>query len=140
MRYLPWSVLALVTYSAVAPLMRVATTGEAKIPSDVAALVSNGILVAGTVVVVYASGDRVAPYLGHTKMSYVVAAGAFLTVGIIAYYRALSLGPVSVVTPVFGMFLVGSSIVGFLLLDEPFTARKGLGIVLAVAAVYLVTS
>ncbi|MFB6161181.1 MAG: EamA family transporter [Haloferacaceae archaeon] len=140
MRYLPWSVLALVTYSAVAPLMRVATTGEARIPSDVAALVSNGILVAGTVVVVYASGDRVAPYLGHAKIPYVLAAGAFLTVGILAYYRALALGPVSTVTPVFGMFLVGSSAVGFLFLDEPFTARKALGILLAVAAVYLVTS
>lgn len=140
MRYLPWSVLALVTYSAVAPLMRVATTGQTRIPSDVAALVSNAILVVGTVVVVYASGDRVAPYLGHEKIAYVVAAGAFLTIGIIAYYRALSLGPVSTVTPIFGMFLVGSSVVGFVLLDEPFTARKGLGIVLAVAAVYLVTS
>ena len=140
MRYLPWAVLALVTYSGVAPLMRVATTGNPRIPSDVAALISNAILVAGTVVVVYAGGDRIAPYLGHAKLPYVVAAGAFLTVGIIAYYRALALGPISVVTPVFGMFLVGSSVVGFLFLDEPFTARKGLGIVLAVAAVYLVTS
>jgi transporter family protein len=132
--------LALVTYSAVAPLMSVATTGEVKIPSDVAALLSNAILVSGTLVVVYASGDSVAPYLGHSKLPYVLTAGALLTVGILSYYRALALGPVSVVTPIFAMFLVGASAIGFVFLDEPFTVRKGAGIALAVVSVYLVSS
>jgi transporter family protein len=140
MRYLPWALLALVAYSAVPPLMSVATTGEVRIPSDVAALLSNAILVTGTLVVVHATGERVVPYLDHAKLPYVAGAGAFLTVGILAYYRALARGPVSVVTPIFGMFLVLSSVVGFLFLDEPFTVRKALGILLAVAAVYLVTS
>jgi transporter family protein len=67
------------------------------------------------------------------------AAGVFLAVGILAYYRALALGPVSVVVPVFGLFLVTSSLVGVVALDEPLTARKGVGVLLALVAVYLVT-
>jgi transporter family protein len=67
------------------------------------------------------------------------AAGAFLAVGIIAYYRALALGPVSIVVPVFGLFLVTSSVLGIVALDEPLTARKALGVLLAGVAVYLVT-
>lgn len=139
MRYLPWALLALGAYSLVAPLMSAATTGDPRIPSTVAALLANGILVAGSVAVVLYTGRDVGAYLSHPKFPLVVAGGLFLTVGILAYYRALSLGPVSVVTPVFGLFLVVSSLVGVVVLDEPLTARKAVGIVLAVVAVYLVT-
>jgi len=65
------------------------------------------------------------------------AAGACLAVGILAYYRALSLGPVSVVAPVFGLFLVVSSLVGIAVLNESLTLRKVLGIALAAVAVWL---
>jgi transporter family protein len=58
-------------------------------------------------------------------------------VGIVAYYRALALGPVSIVVPIFAMFIVTSSAVGILALDETLTARRGAGILLAIAAVYL---
>jgi transporter family protein len=141
MRYLPWALLALAAYSAVAPLMSAATTGASRIPSPVAALASNAILVAGSALVVAYVGYDLDEYLtlSHPKLPLVVAAGLFLTVGILAYYRALSLGPVSVVTPVFGLFLVVSSAVGIVALDEPLTARKVVGIALAIVAVYLVS-
>ena len=139
MNYLPWAVLALVAYSVVAPLMSVATTGTPKVPSNVAALYANGILVlASFAVVLYTNQDPVS-YLSHPKTPYFLAGGAFLAVGILAYYRALSLGPVSVVAPLFGMFLAISSAIGILFLDEPLTVRKGVGIALAVAAIYLVS-
>lgn len=69
-----------------------------------------------------------------------LAAGAFLSVGIIAYYRALALGPVSVVVPIFGTFLVTSAAAGVVFLDEPLTARKVAGVALAVIAIYLVAA
>lgn len=139
MNYLPWALLAVVTYSAVPPLMRVATAGEPAIPSDVAALISNGVLTVGTLAVVYATGERLLPYRSHPKLPFVLAAGVFLTVGILAYYRALALGPVSTVTPIFAMFLVGSSVIGAVFLDEPMTLRKVAGAGCAVVAVYLVS-
>jgi transporter family protein len=139
MSYLPWALGALVAYTFVPLLMSVATTGSDAIPSDVATIISNSILVVGALAVVVGTDQRVTPHLGSSKIPYALAAGICLAVGILAYYRALSLGPVSVVTPVFGMFLVTSSIFGMAFLDEPVTARKLAGIGFAVLAVYLVT-
>jgi transporter family protein len=139
MSYLPWALGALGAYTLVPLLMRVATTGQDAIPSDVATVISNAILVVGALAVVVGTDQNVTPHLNSSKIPYAVAAGVFLAVGILAYYRALSLGPVSVVTPVFGMFLVTSSIFGMTFLDEPVTARKIAGIGFAVLAVYLVT-
>lgn len=135
--YLPWAVLSLVAYSAVPPLVSAATNGEGAVPTTVAVLVSNGILVVVALGLLLWSGDSVAANLDHPKFPLVVVAGVFLTVGILAYYRALALGPVSVVTPVFATFLVGSAVVGVVFLDETVTARKALAAVFALVAVYL---
>ncbi|MGM0397924.1 MAG: EamA family transporter [Halobacteriota archaeon] len=134
MAYLRWSLLALLAYSLVAPLMKVATE---EIPTNVAVMISNTMLVVAAAVLVLLTNDSTIEYLSHPRAPYLYAAGIALAVGILAYYKALSLGPVSVVTPIFGMFLVLSSLVGFVVLGESVTARKGLGIVFAVIAVYL---
>ncbi len=134
MNYLPWAILALLAYTFVAPLMSLAT---AEVPSNVAVLISNSVLVIATVAVVAVSREPVFEYLTHPDIPYALAAGICLSVGILAYYRALAMGPVSTVVPIFGMFIVTSSIIGIAALDEPLTARKAAGIVLAVVAVYL---
>ncbi|RXK49461.1 EamA family transporter [Halorientalis pallida] len=134
MSYLLWALLALLAYSLVAPLAKVAT-GE--IPSTVVLLISNGILVLVATGVVVATDTPVVQYLSHDRSLYAYAAGLALAVGILAYYRALSAGPVSVVVPIFGLFIVTSSVIGIVALDESLTARTGLGIALAVGAVYL---
>lgn len=134
MSYLRWSLLALAAYSLVAPLMKIATE---EIPSNVAVMVSNAILVLAAGALILTTSESAIPYLTHPRAPYLYGAGLALAVGILAYYKALALGPVSVVVPIFGMFLVVSSLVGFVVLKEPFTARKGLGLLFAVAAVYL---
>ena len=134
MNYLPWALLALLAYTFVAPLMSVATTD---VPSDVAVVVSNSMLVIAALAVVAVSNEPVLDYLTHPDAPYMYAAGICLAVGILAYYRALSLGPVSVVVPIFGMFIVTSSLIGVAALDEPLTARKVAGIGFAALAVYL---
>lgn len=139
MGYLQWSVLALLAYSAVAPLVGFATTGDPKIPSFVAALITNGLLLVATIAVVLYQGQSVTAYLGHPKAPYLYLAGLFLAVGILAYYRALSLGPVSAVVPIFGTFLVISSVVGILFLNESLTLRKVAGISCAMLGIYLVS-
>lgn len=139
MNYLPWAILALVAYALVPPLLNVATTGSVRMPSNVAALYSNLVLVIGTVAIVVYNREAALTYVSHPTFKYVVLAGVFLTIGIVAYYRALSLGPVSVVSPIFGMFLVLSSVIGIAFLNESLTARKVAGIGLAIVAVYLVS-
>ncbi|MEM4782360.1 MAG: EamA family transporter [Halalkalicoccus sp.] len=134
MNYLLWALVALLAYTFVAPLMSIATT---EVPSDVAVIVSNSMLVVGAAAVVLFSREPVVEYLTHPDAPYMYAAGICLAVGILAYYRALALGPVSVVVPIFGMFIVTSSLIGFLVLDEAITPRKVAGIGCAALAVYL---
>ena len=136
--YVSYSLLAVGAYALVAPLMRVATTGPNAIPSDVAAAVSNTVLVAAAVGVVVFSDQEFAPHVGNPKTVHVLLAGLCLAVGILAYYRALSLGPISVVTPIFATFLVFSSAIGVLVLGESLTLRKAAGIGFTMLGVYLV--
>jgi transporter family protein len=137
MNYLPWAALALVAYSLVPPLVRLSTQD---LDSTVVALVTNGILVVAALGIVIVRGESLQGLTSSPSGPYMLAAGVALAVGILAYYRALELGPVSVVTPIFGMFLVTSSVVGVLFLEESLTARKVAGIGLAVLAVYLTTA
>lgn len=134
MRYLFWAVLALAGYTLVPSLVKQAT---ADIPSTVVLVISNGMLLVVAAGIVAVSDVSITPYLTHQRAVYAYGSGIALTVGIISYYRALAAGPVSVVVPIFGLFIATSSIVGIVLLDEPLTARKVAGIVLALAAVYL---
>jgi transporter family protein len=137
MQYVLWALLALAAYSAVPPLMKYVT---ADIPPDVAVVVTNGMLTVAALGLVVAQGRSITDSLTHQRTPAMLLAGVFLAVGIIAYYRSLSLGPVSVVTPIFGLFIASSSIVGFLLFDEVLTARKAAGIGCAVLAVYLTST
>ncbi len=132
--YVVWAIVALLSYTLVAPLVSVATPD---VPSDVALVIANGILVVVGLAAVVASGENPLQYLDHPKAPLLYAAGLFLAVGILAYYRALATGPVSIVVPIFGMFIVTSSVVGVVALNEPLTARKAVGIALAVLAVVL---
>ena len=132
--YLLWAFLALGCYSIVSPLVSVVSR---EIPSNVVALITNGILAIGALVVVLYSSDPIVPYLTHPKWPYMLVAGLALTVGILSYYRALALGPVSVVVPIFALFLVGSSVIGIVFLQESLTARKAAGIAFAALAVIL---
>ncbi|AQL41614.1 multidrug transporter [Halorientalis sp. IM1011] len=134
MSYLLWALLALLAYSLVAPLVKIAT---AEIPSTVVLLISNGMLVLVAMGVVLATDTPVVQHLSQDRAIYAYGAGIALAVGILAYYRALAAGPVSVVVPIYGLFLVTSSVLGIVILEESLTARKMAGIALAIGAVYL---
>lgn len=137
MNYILWSLLALVSYALVAPLVSIATND---IPSEVVVVTTNGILVLAAGFVLLVSDVSVSQYLTDEAAPYMYAAGIVLAVSIIAYYRALELGPVSVVVPIFGTFLVLSSIIGIIALEESVTGRKVAGILLAGVAIWLVST
>lgn len=135
-RYLLLSFVAFAAYSLVAPLLSVAME---TIPSTTAVFLSNLVmfgLLGGLLVV---TGVSPRPYLSHPITPYVVVWGALLAVGLLAYYHALSLGPVSVVVPVYGLFIVVSSVIGVVAFDESLTPRKAAGVGLAVVAIALMS-
>jgi transporter family protein len=134
MNDLGWAVLALVGYTLVPPLVKLAT---ADIPSDVVLIISNGILVLAATGIIVSADVSFTEHLTSPRAVYAYGAGIALTVGIVSYYRALAGGPVSVVVPIFGLFIATSSVVGMTVLDEPVTARKAAGIGFAILAIYL---
>lgn len=134
MEFLAWVILALLAYSVVAPLASIVTE---EIQPSVGLFLSTVVflLITSAVLLVTGTGDP-----GHVvtpAAGYVYVAGVFLTVGILTYTAALELGPVSVVVPIFGMFIVGSSALGIIFLDETLSPARVAGIICAVAAIVL---
>jgi transporter family protein len=50
------------------------------------------------------------------------------------------LGPASVVVPIYGMFVVGGFVLGVILLGEEMTFSKAVGLVAAIASIYLIST
>jgi hypothetical protein len=57
----------------------------------------------------------------------------------VMYYTAIARGPLSVVIPIFNMNLIIPAVLGFLLLNEPMTVSKILGLIFASLAVVFLT-
>ena len=133
-QYLLWAVLAMAAYALVPVLSKIA---EAELPMLIVALIANVIVVVINVAVVVYLGDLGRVSMSPASIGVAVIAGILLGVAVVSYFHALSIGPVSVVVPIFGLFLVFSAVAGFLILDESLTARNVIGLALAMAAIYL---
>ncbi|SDC75928.1 EamA family transporter [Natrinema hispanicum] len=134
MDYLLWVIVALVAYGLMAPLTSVVTSD---VPPAVALFLSTTIFLCLTAVVLVVTGTGTISDVTSPSAQIVYVAGLFLSAGILAYYQALERGPVSVVVPIYGLFIVGSSIIGIAFLGEELTATRVAGIVVAAAAIYL---
>ena len=134
MEYLPWALLALVGYSLVAPVVSYVTED---VPGSVGLFHATWVflVIAGAVLLVTGTTD--VGFITGWDAAYVYVAGVFLTVGILAYITALELGPVSVVVPIYGMFIVGSSALGILFLGEALSPTRIAGILCAFIAIAL---
>lgn len=135
-RYLALSLVAFGAYSLVAPLLKIAMRD---IPSTPAVFMSNFVLLLVAGIVLVWRGTPVRPYLRHPKTLHIVAIGVLLTIGLLTYYRALELGPVSIVVPIYGLFIAISSFIGIAVFDEALTLRKLAGIGFAVLAIVLMS-
>jgi transporter family protein len=62
-----------------------------------------------------------------------------VAVGLIILYLAIERGPVSVVIPLIGLNSMVAVLLGIAILREKITLRKGLGVLLAVFAVVLLS-
>jgi len=70
---------------------------------------------------------------------FFLCAGGFLAsiVGQLCFYRALKIGDVSRVVPVGASYPVTACLLGIILLREPLTLEKGIGILLVVGGTFL---
>lgn len=134
MEYILWAVVGLLAYSFVAPL---ASDVTQEVPPLAAVFLSTTLFLGITATVIAVAGTGDTAHVLTVEAGYVYVAGVFLTIGILAYIAALETGPVSVVVPIYGMFIVGSSVLGIVFLGERVTAPRIAGIVCAMVAIYL---
>ncbi|PGF15426.1 multidrug transporter [Natrinema sp. CBA1119] len=135
-RYVGLSLFSCLAYSLVAPLISIAM---ADMSSTMAVFLSNSVMFVTVGLVLVYRGLSVRPYLRHPRTPHLVAMGVLLTIGLLTYYRALELGPVSIVVPIYGLFIVISSLVGLVVFDETVTVRKLAAIGLSVVAIALMS-
>jgi bacterial/archaeal transporter family protein len=77
--------------------------------------------------------------LERGTLAWAIAGGIALTVAVSSLFHALSLGPAIVVVPIYGMFIIGGSLLGVLFLGEPMTWNKIVGLAAAVLGVVLIS-
>lgn len=135
--YLSFALLAFLAYSLVAPLLKIALVD---LPSTPVVFLSNFVLFVIVGAFLAWQGESPVPYVRHRFAPLIAISGVLLTVGLLTYYRSLALGPVSVVVPIYGLFIVVSAFVGVVALDEAVTPRKLAGIAFSVIAIALIST
>jgi transporter family protein len=132
-----WALGAMASYSFVFLFVKLAQRG---LPTFTVMSVAILVLMTATTLVTVLTGEWNASGLASRHMLYAYAAGFGLTGAVVGYFRALSVGPVSIVVPIYGLFIVGGSALGIVVLNEPLTARKVLGIGFAVLSIVLIAT
>lgn len=108
------------------------------IPSPVIALISNAVAL--LVIYSYIYFTKV-PILPKRKIYivYSLIISVPISIGLIILYLAIERGPVSIVMPIIGINSMVAVLLGISILRERVTIRKGLGVLLAVAAIVLLS-
>ena len=137
MSYTSWAILAMVVYGVNAVLLKLALR---QVPAEVALAVTNTALVmAGFALVVFRGQSIIAHLNGSLSTVYLGLACVTLTVGVVAFYTALSRGPASVVVPIFAMNFAVARLLGIVFLGEGMTVSRVVGLLLAIGSIILLT-
>lgn len=140
--YILWALLGMAGYSAMTILVKIAErTGEGTVSTYMVLAVSTTIVSIFAIAVVAVRGElKTLIYDLETEpLLWAIAGGIALTIAVSSLFHALSLGPANVVVPIYGMFIVGGSLLGVLFLGEPFTWNKIAGLAAAVIGVILIS-
>jgi transporter family protein len=140
--YILWALLGMAGYSVMTILVKIAErTGEGTVSTYMVLAVSTTIASIFAIAVVAWRGELKALIfdLETEPLLWAIAGGIALTIAVSSLFHALSLGPANVVVPIYGMFIVGGSLLGVLFLGEPFTWNKIVGLAAAVAGVILIS-
>jgi bacterial/archaeal transporter family protein len=134
--YIYWALLGMVGYSFTTLFTKLAErSGDV---SSFMVLAVSTIIVPIFVLSIVAIRGELKPLIYNLEKGtflWAVAGGLALTVAVTSLFHALSLGPANVVVPIYGMFIVGGSLLGVLFLGEPMTWNKIVGLAAAVFGV-----
>ncbi len=135
-----WALLGMLGYSASTLLVKFAV--RMGLPSTVVVAIATSIVTATCWLVVVARSQTLVLFqsLSTSGGVWSVAAGVALAIAVTSLFRALELGPASVVVPLYGMFIVGGFVLGVAFLGETLTPAKLVGVAAAVTGIYLICS
>ena len=138
--YLFWAFLGMIGYSLTALLVKLAMRSS-RFSSFFVLMIASGMVVTTATIITFARDDIKAfnwDDLATVDGAFAIGTGIALTTAVASYFLALSMGPASVVVPLYGMFIIGGAVLGIIFLHEPLTLRKTFGILLAIASIYLI--
>jgi bacterial/archaeal transporter family protein len=139
--YILWALIGMAGYSFTTLFVKLAVRAGGVSSFMVLAVAT--VMVAITAVAnVWMRGEPapLARQFASPSMLWACAAGISLTIAVSSLFRALALGPATVVVPLYGMFIVGGAALGAVFLHEPLTWRNVIGLGTAVCAAYLVST
>lgn len=137
--HVAWAFIAMVAYSFVFLFAKLAMK-DGRISPFTVMTISVVIVAIVSVAMTALTGDwKVDSYLSQYAL-FTYMAGIALTLAVIGYFTALSKGPASVVVPIYGLFIAGGAVLGIVVLNEPITGKKLLGIAFACLSVVLIAT
>jgi transporter family protein len=137
--YVLWALLGMAGYSFMTLFVKLAERSGAISTHMVLAVTTTVVAVfAITMVVLRGELKPLLFELEQPPLLWSIAAGIALAIAVNSLFQALSLGPANVVVPIYGMFIVGGSLLGVLFLGEPMAWQKIAGLVAAMIGVILI--
>jgi transporter family protein len=138
--YILWALLGMAGYSFMTLFVKLAERSGA-VSTHMVLAVSTTIVAIFAIGVVAMRGElKTLLYdLDRAPLLWAIAGGIVLTIAVSSLFHALSLGPANVVVPIYGMFIVGGSLLGVLFLGEPMGWHKIAGLLAAVVGVVLIS-
>jgi len=138
--YIFWALLGMAGYSFTTLFAKLAERSGAVSTYMVLAVSTTIVAIVAIAIVVMRGEFRALLFdLDRAPLTWAIAGGITLTIAVSSLFHALSLGPANVVVPIYGMFIIGGSLLGVLVLGEPMTWNKIVGLIAAVAGVVLIS-
>jgi bacterial/archaeal transporter family protein len=138
--YIFWALLGMAGYSFTTLFAKLAERSGAVSTYMVLAVSTTIVAIVAIAIVVMRGEFRALLFdLDRAPLTWAIAGGIALTIAVSSLFHALSLGPANVVVPIYGMFIIGGSLLGVLFLGEPMTWNKIVGLIAAVAGVVLIS-
>jgi transporter family protein len=137
--YVLWALLGMAGYSFMTLFVKLAERSGAVSTYMVMAVTATIVsIVALAIVALRGELKPLLLELERPPLLWAIAGGIALSIAVFSLFHALALGPANVVVPIYGMFIVGGSLLGILFLGETMTWHKLAGLIAAVIGVILI--
>ena len=135
MNYLPLAITTMVLLGAHYLLVKLISP---HIAGPVILFVSSIVVIPALLTYIYFTKTPIIPEQ-KIYLLYAVLISIPMAIGILALYMAIDRGPLSVVMPIYGLNGMMAAILGILVLRESVSVERVIGLVLAVAAIVLLS-